>query len=325
MATDPENQDKVKALGRREQRGPQIVSCFGYHPWFAHRYTLHPGISKTEHYRTIFPKLSAAQAELLETLLPFLPEPLAFQDLLFRLRRDLSDSVKEGRMTMLGEVGLDGAARVRWPHMSENEDEDGSTKTRLTPFKTTMTHQISILKAQLEIAVELGVNISLHCVAAAGPTFDVLLDLRNRHRAQFTNRLNVDVHSGGGFSPEMWRSIEKNFTNVYASPSIFITSRSPSGSKFIASVSADRLLVESDSDDVRVSSRLVWAAASWIADIKGWKLEDDTTEKWAEVDSERDEFDKKGRLRSVPDVERWTVRTSEQNWKRFMRLEQRST
>lgn len=39
---------------------------------------------------------------------------------------------------------------------------------RLTPFKVSMSHQRAILDAQLEVAVEMGVNVSFHSVAAAG-------------------------------------------------------------------------------------------------------------------------------------------------------------
>jgi hypothetical protein len=99
---------------------------------------------------------------------------------------------------MLGEVGLDGGARVRWPtsarHLyaekygtdaeggGEGEGEDAAGKgdgprvkvdlqgewKRLTPFKTNMAHQREIVQRQMEIAVECGVMVSFHSVAAAG-------------------------------------------------------------------------------------------------------------------------------------------------------------
>jgi hypothetical protein len=124
---------------------------------------------------------------------------------------------------MVGEVGLDGAARVLWPvegrkmydeetrtlrddheevrdlgigasgskgtyakqgikEISEEEegeyDKEGKEETtgqeeeegwkRLTPFKISMEHQRAVLRAQMEVAVEFGVPISLHCVAAPG-------------------------------------------------------------------------------------------------------------------------------------------------------------
>ena len=37
---------------------------------------------------------------------------------------------------------------------------------------------------------------------------DVLTALRDTHRATFTNRVNVDIHSGGGWSPVFWKQAE---------------------------------------------------------------------------------------------------------------------
>lgn len=85
---------------------------------------------------------------------------------------------------MLGEVGLDASARLRWPtearHVweemygkgeanSREGEENGSEEwKRLTPFKVPISHQRAVLEAQMEIAIELGVNISFHSVACAG-------------------------------------------------------------------------------------------------------------------------------------------------------------
>jgi hypothetical protein len=33
---------------------------------------------------------------------------------------------------------------------------------------------------------------------------DVLKEMRDKHGPRFTNRVNVDLHSGGGWSPEYW-------------------------------------------------------------------------------------------------------------------------
>jgi len=80
---------------------------------------------------------------------------------------------------MLGEIGLDGGARMRWPpgarHLYEEkyppsglEEEEWN---RLTPFKVSMTHQRGIAEAQMGVAVEQGVSISFHSVAAPGTSF----------------------------------------------------------------------------------------------------------------------------------------------------------
>lgn len=85
---------------------------------------------------------------------------------------------------MLGEIGLDGQARMRWPTHPEARklyeeylgergkqdvpEEEGEGWKRLTPFKTDMKHQRRIVEMQMEVAVELGVNVSFHSVAAPG-------------------------------------------------------------------------------------------------------------------------------------------------------------
>jgi hypothetical protein len=131
---------------------------------------------------------------------------------------------------------------MKWPqgarHLYEekypiNEEEQEEDWNRLTPFKVSMAHQKAIAQAQLEVAVDLGVNVSFHSVAApgesspglvpavapsrisndhradgVGPTMDVLRAIRDKHRTRFTNRINVDIHSGGGWSPQFWQQAE---------------------------------------------------------------------------------------------------------------------
>ena len=153
--------------------------------------------------------------------------------------------------------------------------------------------------------------------------------LKKVHGARFA-AINVDLHSGGGWSPEFWAQAEvrellflsrlilptprlaiqtdrpsltkqRALPNLYASPSIAITARSPAAASLIRAISRDRMLVESDSADVRHSTRLVWGATEWIARCKGWALED----------TDADEGD---------EGSEWVVRVLERNWERFMRL-----
>ncbi|WVW86580.1 hypothetical protein I302_108630 [Kwoniella bestiolae CBS 10118] len=370
MATIVGDQDKVRALSEergwydtkqkgkgKEGKGVGVIACFGYHPWFTHLYTLsdpssHP--SKEDHYFSLFSPKSQNHKDLLSQLIPFLPDPIPFEPLLQKSREDIQRSIEQGRMTMLGEVGLDGSARMRWPkaarhlHPDYKHDEDHQQKDddeksddqegkqeeeewkRLTPFKVPMSHQRALLDRQLDLAVELGVNVSFHSVACAGPSLETLISMRDRHGIKFTNGINVDVHSAGGWSPDSWKQAERNLLNLYASPSIFITGRSPHASSLISTISKDRLLVESDSHDVRLSDRLVWAATEWIARCKGWKLEGRDTpdgvaewsiEDYGDEEDEEEEFDEKGRLKKNKDEGRdiWTVMTLERNWLRFMR------
>jgi Tat protein secretion system quality control protein TatD with DNase activity len=153
----------------------------GYHPWFTHRYTLlDPAPSKSDHYHSIFfsgKEPNSRNLAILEMLLPYLPDPIPFGPMLGSLAEDLEGSKAEGRVVMLGEIGLDGGARMRWPpaarHLYEEKypssgQEEEEEWNRLTPFKVSMAHQRGIAEAQMGVAVEQGVSISFHSVAAPG-------------------------------------------------------------------------------------------------------------------------------------------------------------
>lgn len=118
------------------------------------------------------------------------------------MRQDLSQSLDRGNLTMVGEIGLDAQARMRWPvapaaralhkeyirskgkgreqeqddggAAADREEDDGEEWKRLTPFKTDMKHQRRIVEMQMELAVEFGVNVSFHCVAAPGESLQAL-------------------------------------------------------------------------------------------------------------------------------------------------------
>lgn len=122
---------------------------------------------------------------------------------------------------------------------------------------------------------------------------------------------------------------QRNLSNLYISPSIFITSRSASAVPLIRAVSPTRMLVESDSHDVRLSTRLVWAATVWIGRLRGWKIEGfdrrgedgDEEDEWEMAENAGDEeevFSGNGRL--IEPSELWTVKTLEKNWARFMKI-----
>jgi len=162
-------------------------------------------------------------------LLPYLPDPLPFGPMLESLAQNIDQSMEEGRIVLLGEVGLDGGARMRWPlkarHLYEERYpsiEPGKEWNRLTPLKVSMVHQKAIAQAQMEVAVKNEVNISFHSVAAPGmsalcvmgtkihqigPTMDTLRAVRDKCGWRF-NSLNIDIHSAGGWSPQFWQQAE---------------------------------------------------------------------------------------------------------------------
>ena len=156
--------------------------------------------------------------------------------------------------------------------------------------------------------------------SCTGPTLDVLVDLRNQYGPRFSSSTNICIHSAGGWSPDFWRGAAKQLPNLYGSPSILITGRVGHADALIREIASDRMLVESDSHDIKQMTRLVWGAVEWIARCKGWQLEGDDTEDWG-MQEEEEYYGKDGRVREAFGGEIWTVKTLERNWARFMRLQ----
>ena len=100
---------------------------------------------------------------------------------------------------MVGEVGLDRAFRVPVDYHA--------TPRVLTSFSIPIEHQLTVLEAQLELAVELERNVSVHSVKAQQATIDLLGRMKKKHGAERWNRISVDMHSCG-LSPQTWRDLE---------------------------------------------------------------------------------------------------------------------
>jgi len=94
-----------------------------------------------------------------------------------------------------------------------------------------------------------------------------------------------------------------------------ITSRTQSAPDLIRAISKDRLLVESDTHDVKRTAQLVWAATRWIAACRGWQVEDGDAE-WDATDVDGD----RGEKGTKDEGEVWAVRTFERNMARFLGL-----
>ncbi len=100
------------------------------------------------------------------------------------------------------------------------------------------------------------------------------------------------------------RPAQKSFPNLYMSPSLAISARSPVTSSLIRAVAQERLLVESDTHLIGDTTRRVWAAAVWIGQCRKWR-----TEGWSPV---------KGAETVDADTE--TVAILQRNWQKFMQL-----
>lgn len=93
---------------------------------------------------------------------------------------------------------------------------------------------------------------------------------------------------------------QKHFPNLFLSPSIAISGRTPVTPHLIRAADPSRLLVESDTHLIQDTTKRVWASAVWVAKCRGWKIEmsgEDFTGEEAGV-----------------------VKRLESNWERFMNL-----
>ncbi|KAH7886043.1 hypothetical protein F5I97DRAFT_1195195 [Phlebopus sp. FC_14] len=261
----------------------KVIPCFGYHPWFSHWISLGPCSSKKDHYRRTL-SCSEEHEAIFERLLPHLPDPISLADVLAELRSNLGDFPQ----AMLGEVGLDRAARIPVDYFSR--------PLELTPFTIPLQHQLTILEAQIDLAVELGRNISMHSVKSPQVTSDLFDRMRKKHGARWP-QISIGLHSCG-ISPETWRAIEKRHVNVFMSLSTVINGRSPNHRALIAACSPRRILVESDYHPVEGCTARTWDILLTIAEIRGWPVEST----WEDVPREED----------------WgAVRRLEKNWKEF--------
>ncbi|KAI0275132.1 hypothetical protein BC834DRAFT_1024361, partial [Gloeopeniophorella convolvens] len=228
MSTHAADQPRVAALARAHP--DRVVPAFGYHPWWAHTISLAPPPAPPAeaHYRALFLPADGAHSEDLEAafarLLPALPAPTPLATVLADVRAHLTAFPH----AMLGEVGLDRAARVPFPATAS---ASATAPRALSPFSTPLAHQLALLEAQLALAAELRRNVSLHSVKAPAQTQALLARMARAHGAAW-RALSVDLHSCG-LSPEVWRAIEKDHPNAFLSLSTAINGRSPNHTALI--------------------------------------------------------------------------------------------
>lgn len=183
-----------------------LKSLSGYHPWFSYLISTQPALSKDDHYRCLFLDTSPAKPQYTRAyhrLLEALPEPIPLNDVLTGLRRNFEDFPQ----AMLGEVGLDRSFHVPFDYFASPRE--------LTPFIIPLHHQLAVLEAQLDLAVEYGRNVSLHSVKSQLCTTELLQNMQLKYHDKWHN-INIDMHSCG-LSPETWRDIEACHPHDYVS------------------------------------------------------------------------------------------------------------
>jgi Tat protein secretion system quality control protein TatD with DNase activity len=170
---------------------------------------------KTQHYRSVL------SPEPDDTFIASLPDPIPLSTFLADTRRRVLDA---GGTALVGEVGLDKAFRLPWPwgknktaaaaattatttaaeHTTTEPEPEADTGTppprdktltpggregrMLSPHHVKMAHQVRVLQAQLRLAGELGVGVSMHGVQAHGVLFDALAVLWKGHEKEVVSR-----------------------------------------------------------------------------------------------------------------------------------------
>jgi len=329
MATRSQDQDLVAqvasdyALQSRLNSGEtdscKVIPAFGWHPWFS--YQLYDDRNQTfansfktgEHYRRVLnPKPD--DEELVNNLPP--------SQSLSRFLEQTEERLRQHPFALVGEIGLDRAFRLPIADIeippnskvdmgkSEGHYTPGAREGRpLSPYKVDMEHQISILRAQLQLAGKLYRPVSVHCVQAYGVILEILQDLwvgheRPSKRQQKKDKSVEQAHAEENSDAEIDAAIEritlpypprvclhsysgsvdllKQFLNprvpadFYFSFSTIINFSTTSSEKVTEVIKAlpdSRILIESDYHCAgeRMDEMLVDITRK-ICDIRGWSL-----------------------------------------------------
>lgn len=112
----------------------------------------------------------------------------------------------------VGEVGLDRSFRIPYflfrspAALADTEANDDDLARRLSPFHVPLEHQMAILEAQIDLAIEYKRGISMHSVKSQQASTDLLKRLAERYGDEFYN-ISIDFHSCG-LSDVVWRDIQ---------------------------------------------------------------------------------------------------------------------
>ncbi|KAL9584951.1 MAG: hypothetical protein Q9212_001804 [Teloschistes hypoglaucus] len=192
--------EELRSLGN-EESPCRIVPSFGWHPWFSHQVLddLSYAQSKTElpdatsHYKAVL-SLSPDDEFILS-----LPEPGLLSGLLSEIREHLQSFP----YALIGEIGIDRSFRLpmHWDPSSEAAKNasltPGSRDGRpLTHHRVHTDHQRVILKAQLNLAGEMGRPVSIHGVAAHGILFETIEETWKGYEKEVLSKREQKRRSG---------------------------------------------------------------------------------------------------------------------------------
>lgn len=175
---------------------------------------------------------------------------------------------------MLGEVGLDRSFRIPYPQTdAKSNREEHKISKKFTELKTPMEHQVRLLREQMEIAFSLDRNISMHSVQAQGATVQLLTSLAKQSKCWTSSKSKICLHSYGGSVETIGQIIRLHPDRIYFSFSTTINARLDRLEALIEATPDDRLLIESDYNDVRRSEARLWEILGVVCQAKGWSKE----------------------------------------------------
>lgn len=199
MATRSQDQDLVSDVASKHGLATRssaaadapgrVVPAFGWHPWFSYQLVNDQDPSaatppdteseeavhdfKTKHYTSVLspPPQDAA-------FISQLPTPTLLSAFLAATRARASSHPA----SLIGEIGLDKGFRLpdKWEAGATRDESltpGGREGRRLSPHAVAMGHQVAVLKAQLGLAGELGLPVSVHGVQAHGVLYDAIAAL----------------------------------------------------------------------------------------------------------------------------------------------------
>lgn len=151
---------------------PLLYPYFGIHPWYSHlftdldcdKYQHDLNQLKHDHYgNTLSPPPSS---EFLEML----PIPLSLSKHLQKIELLCIKHKVYG----IGEIGLDKLFRIPTNGYYGNQMIANDGDIKLSPYRVKIHHQLNVFEAQLQLANRLQTSVSVHCVKAHGPLYDIV-------------------------------------------------------------------------------------------------------------------------------------------------------
>ena len=308
-----------------DRSAKRVIPAFGWHPWFSHQMVddrdstgMDEDIDRIKHYTSVLTPVPEND----ENFLNAIPEPLS----LSRYLQETAERLEQFPFALVGEIGLDRAFRLpraafHPPDSEEAAEPDrtgvasegytpGSREGRsLTPYRVSLDHQKTVLRAQFELAGKYQRPVSVHSVQTHGAIFDLLQEMwkgqerpskRQRKKGQsnapapeMAERSNgnagivlssspfpprICMHSYSGPPDALKQYLASTVpADVYFSFSIcinFSTVAAAKAESVIKALPDDRILVESDFHCAgEKMDRLLKEIVVKICGLRGWALE----------------------------------------------------